>query len=137
MTGTGTTGYKNSSKHPISPFLFMLKRPVVVSAGLFIFAQITGMNKEIQSIIHNLQNVNSGEPWFGRPVYSILEEVDVSKVYMKPGNKEHSLIELLYHMLTWAGFTLKSMEKVPATELGAFEKMDWREIDPAVHSWEK
>jgi uncharacterized damage-inducible protein DinB len=95
------------------------------------------MNIEIQSIVSDLQSVNNGEPWFGRSVYAILEEVDTSKVYIKPGNTEHSLIELLYHMLTWAEFTLKRIEKDLIQDLAAFEKMDWREIDPTVHNWEK
>src|SRR5260221_2970465 len=95
------------------------------------------MNREMQSIIHNLQQVNNGEPWFGRPVYAILDEVDASKVYIKPNNTEHSLIELLYHMLTWAEFTLKRIEKDSIQDMAAFEKMDWREIDPAVHNWKK
>jgi uncharacterized damage-inducible protein DinB len=95
------------------------------------------MNKEIQFIIRSLQQANNGEPWFGRPVYAILEEVDISKVYIKPNNTEHSLIELLYHMLTWAEFTLKRIEKDPIQNMAAFEKMNWREIDPAVHNWKK
>ena len=95
------------------------------------------MNKEIQFIIRSLQQVNNSEPWFGRPVYAILEEADISKVYIKPNNTEHSLIELLYHMLTWAEFTLKRIEKDPIQDMAAFEKMDWREIDPAAHNWKK
>jgi len=95
------------------------------------------MNKEIQSIIHNLQAVSNGEPWFGRSVYAILEEVETSKIYIKPNNTEHSLIELLYHILTWAEFTLKRIERDQIQDMAAFEKMDWRKIDPAKHSWEK
>src|SRR5258708_37993393 len=81
------------------------------------------MNREMQSIIHNLQQVNNGEPWFGRPVYAILDEVDASKVYIKLNNTEHSLIELLYHMLTWAEFTLKRIEKDSIQDMAVFEKM--------------
>ncbi|MDP4263652.1 MAG: DinB family protein [Bacteroidota bacterium] len=95
------------------------------------------MNKEIQSIIRNLQNVNSGEPWYGRPVYKMLEETDPSIVYKKPNADSHSLIELLYHMLTWAEFTLKRMEGDKEQDPAASEKMDWRDIDPAIHTWEK
>jgi uncharacterized damage-inducible protein DinB len=95
------------------------------------------MNKEIQSIIRNLQNVNAGEPWFGRPVYELLEEIDPSIVYTKPNNNSHSLIELLYHMITWAEFTLKRIEGDKEQDLTAFELMDWREIKPVVHTWEK
>ena len=64
------------------------------------------MNKETQSIIRRIENVNSGEPWFGRAVFVILEEVDAKKVSIKPNCTEHSMLELLYHMITWADFTL-------------------------------
>lgn len=102
------------------------------------------MNKEIQSIIRRLENVNNGEPWFGRPVYAILEEVDPSVVHTKPNNSEHSLIELLYHMITWADFTLKRIEKDKINDMAAAEALDWRKIDlptgqagPKVHTWKK
>lgn len=95
------------------------------------------MNKEMQSVIRNLQNVNSGEPWFGRSVYALLEEIDPAIVYKKPNNNSHSLIELLYHMITWAGFTLKRIEGDKENDLSVAEKLDWREIKPAIHTWEK
>lgn len=95
------------------------------------------MNKEIQSIIRNLENVLDGTPWYGRPVYVILREVDESKTSIKPNENSHSMIELLYHMLTWAEFTLKRIEKDKISDLAAFEKLDWREIDPQIHGWEE
>jgi uncharacterized damage-inducible protein DinB len=95
------------------------------------------MNKEIQSIIRRIENVNSGEPWYGRAVYSILEEADPKKVYIKPDNTEHCLAELLYHMITWADFTLKRIEKDKINDLAVAEKLDWRPIDPKIHGWKK
>jgi uncharacterized damage-inducible protein DinB len=95
------------------------------------------MNKEIQSILLQLQNVNSGEPWFGRAVYVILDEVDEKKVFIKPNSSEHSLLELLYHMITWADFTLKRIEKDKINDLAAAEDLDWRTITPKVHTWKK
>ena len=95
------------------------------------------MNKEIQSIIRRIETVNSGEPWFGRAVYSILEEVDPKKVHIRPNNTQHSLAELLYHMNTWADFTLKRLEKNKINNLAASEKLDWRVINPKVHTWKK
>lgn len=95
------------------------------------------MNKETQSIINNLQNVLSGDPWYGRSVYAMLEEIDPAIVYKKPNESSHSLIDLLYHSLTWAEFTLKSLEKAGQEDIAAIKKMDWREIDPAVHNWKK
>jgi len=95
------------------------------------------MNKEIQSIIRNLENSLDGTPWYGRPVYAILREVDSSIVYKKPTPDSHSLIDLLYHMLTWAEFTLKRIERDDNFDLAAFEKIDWRTIDPAIHKWDE
>jgi hypothetical protein len=95
------------------------------------------MNKEILSIIRRIENVNSGQPWFGRAVYTLLEEVDTKKVFEKPNGTEHSLIELLYHMNVWAEFTLKRLEKDEEHDMSYFEKLDWRKIDPKKHSWKK
>lgn len=95
------------------------------------------MKKEMQSIIRNLENTLDGTPWFGRPVYALLREAEARNVYNQPTPGAHSLIELLYHMLTWAEFTLKRIEKDDAYDLAAFEKIDWREIDPSVHNWDE
>lgn len=95
------------------------------------------MNTEIQSIIKSLQSVNSGEPWYGRAVYEILEEVDASNADVKPGANGHSLLDLLYHMITWAEFTSKRISGEKEPDLAAFEELDWRTIDPAVHTWAK
>jgi uncharacterized damage-inducible protein DinB len=95
------------------------------------------MRKEIGYIITTLHAILNGEPWYGRPVMKILQEIDPSIVYKKPSENSHSLIELLYHMNTWAEFTLKRLEKVEEGDLAAFEKLDWRAIDPNEHTWEK
>lgn len=95
------------------------------------------MNKETLSIIRRIENVNSGQPWFGRAVYNILEEVGAKKAAIKPNGTKHSMLELLYHMITWASFTLKRIEKDDTMDMAAFEKMDWRTIDPKKHSWKK
>jgi len=93
------------------------------------------MNKEIEDVINNLQLTLHGEPWFGRAVFPLLEEVEESIVYIRPDNKEHSLIELLYHMITWAEFCLSQLENASPEKIKEVESRDWRKIDPAVHSW--
>lgn len=95
------------------------------------------MNKEIQSIIRNLQRVNSGQPWYGRAVYELLDEVNPKKVFEKPGKEGHSIIELIYHMLTWTDFCLRRVQGVKEGNPAEVEKLDWRKIDPSEHSWEK
>ena len=95
------------------------------------------MNKETQSIIRNLQNTLNGEPWYGRPVFAIITRIDPAWVYKKPNENSHSLIELIYHMITWAEFTLKQMEKADKEEIERIEGRDWIIIDPAIHTWKK
>ena len=93
------------------------------------------MNKETQSIITNLETTLTGEPWFGRAVYTLLDEIDETKVFTKSNDKDHSLIELLWHMNTWAEFTLANLENRSSEELKTIEENDWRTIDPKKHSW--
>jgi len=95
------------------------------------------MNTEIQLIIRRIENVNSGEPWFGRAIYILLEEVDAQNVYSRPMNSGHSMAELLYHMITWADFTMKRIEKDPVNDIAGAEELDWPAIDPKIHTWKK
>jgi len=95
------------------------------------------MNKEIQSILKSLENTLNGQPWFGRAVYNLLDEIDESKVFIKPKETEHSLIELLYHTITWAEFTMANLENKSTDELKTIEENDWRTINPDKHSWKK
>jgi uncharacterized damage-inducible protein DinB len=94
------------------------------------------MNKEIQSIITNLERVNSAQPWYGRSVYEMLDEIDPGIVYKKP-NKQHSLADLLYHMITWADFTFHRIKGDKEKDMAVFEELDWRYIDPKIHTWKK
>jgi len=95
------------------------------------------MNKEIQSIIRSLEDTLSGEPWYGRPVYDLLKLVNSSMAYMRPGSNGHSPAELLYHMLTWAQFTLAAVQEKPEKVMHDFEDLDWRYITLSEHPWEK
>src|SRR5690242_2129711 len=104
---------------------------------IFLYSYLPLMNKETQSIIRRIENVNNGQPWFGRSIYELLDEVDAKKVFEKPNGTEHSMVELLYHMNVWADFTLKRLEKDEEHDMSYFEELDWRTIVPKKHSWKK
>jgi uncharacterized damage-inducible protein DinB len=95
------------------------------------------MNKETQYIIKTFESTLSGQPWFGRAVYEILDEVDETKAGTKPNGTEHSMLELIWHMNTWAEFILGSLENRTADEMKAIEANDWRTLDPKTHTWKK
>ena len=63
------------------------------------------MNREILLIAEHIKDGYEGDPWFGRSVTSILNEVDEAIVFEKP-NGQHSILELLWHMITWKEFTI-------------------------------
>lgn len=95
------------------------------------------MRKQTDYIVTTLRSVLEGEPWFGRSVMSLLQEVDAAVVNKKPGKNAHTLNELLYHMITWAEFTLARLEKSEEKDMAYFEDLDWRKIVPKEHTWEK
>jgi hypothetical protein len=93
------------------------------------------MNKETQSIIRNLQNILNGDPWYGKPLSVIMDGVNPSRATIKPNDKGHSLIELLYHMISWAEFALNGVAENKPIE--GFENLDWRVLDPNEDDWQK
>lgn len=95
------------------------------------------MNKETQYIIKSFETTLNGQPWFGRGIYEVLEEVGEEKIHQKPNDNVHSLAELLWHMNTWAEFTLDGLENRTIEEMKAIEAIDWRTIDPKMHTWKK
>jgi len=95
------------------------------------------MNKETQYIIKTFESTLNGQPWFGRSVYDLLQEIDQSKINIKPNNATHSLIELIWHMNTWSEFTLAALENRSIEQIKEIEALDWREIDSKVHGWQK
>ena len=95
------------------------------------------MNKETQYIIKSFESTLSGQPWFGRAVYEILGEVEESKASTKPNGTEHSMLDLVWHMNTWAEFTLGALENRSVEDMKKIEAHDWREIDPKIHTLKK
>jgi uncharacterized damage-inducible protein DinB len=95
------------------------------------------MNTEILLIAEQLKAAYEGEPWFGRSIKEILSEIDESIVFEKP-NGQHSILELLWHMITWKEFTINRLRNDNAKSLQYFEKNDWRELDNTDKSlWQK
>ncbi len=86
------------------------------------------MNKELQYIIKLLQITYDGEPWFGRSVKPILSEVD-SKLALQKPNGQHSMLELLYHMINWREFVISRIQPGNDKQIQYFDENDWRQLD--------
>ena len=92
------------------------------------------MNKEIQAIINSLQQVLNGQPWYGEAVLPMLKKIHPTVVYINPKNS-HAAIEILYHMINWAQFTLNRLQRKLEEDLIDSEESDWRTIYPKEHTW--
>lgn len=54
-------------------------------------------------------------------------EINESIAFQKP-NGQHSVVELLWHMVTWKEFTISRFHEDNEKMLHYFEKNDWREL---------
>lgn len=86
------------------------------------------MNREILLITEQLKDAYGGEPWFGRSINEILNEIDEDIVFVKPEG-QHSIVELIWHMITWKEFAIDRLRNDENKPVKYFEDNDWREID--------
>ena len=94
------------------------------------------MNNELKIYAAQLNENFAGEPWFGRNIQVILKEINEDIASQKP-NGQHSILELLYHMINWRLFTINRLEKSSAT-VKSFEENDWQVLDHQDKSlWQK
>lgn len=86
------------------------------------------MNQEILQIAEHLKDAYEGEPWFGRSIKEILNEIDEAMAFERPKG-QHSILELVWHMTTWKEFTLSRLRNDDKMPIKYFEENDWRVLD--------
>lgn len=87
------------------------------------------MNTEILKIAEQLKDAYEGDPWFGKNAKQLLAEAEAVNVFETP-NGQHSILELLWHIITWRDFTLRRLRPQPGKNTAYFEQYDWRKLDP-------
>jgi uncharacterized damage-inducible protein DinB len=86
------------------------------------------MNTGILQIAEQLKDCYDGSPWFGKSVRSLLKEVDQSIVFERPNN-QHSILELLWHMILWREFTINRLRRDNSIARQYFDENDWRQLN--------
>lgn len=86
------------------------------------------MNSEILFLREQIKDAYEGDPWFGRNAMELLNEVSESDAFQKPAG-EHSILELVWHIITWREFTISRLQPSPEKNLLYFEQNDWRQLD--------
>ena len=99
---------------------------MLVACSLLIFNAMS--NKEILQITAQFKDLYEGDPWYGRNAKALLAMADENKIFQKKSG-EHSILELLWHMITWREFVVDRLQHSQKMQLEYFEKNDWRELD--------
>ena len=86
------------------------------------------MNTEILKIAEQIKDCYEDNPWFGKSVKALLKEVNQSIAFEKPNN-QHSILELLWHMILWREFTINRLRKDNSITLQYFDENDWRQLN--------
>jgi uncharacterized damage-inducible protein DinB len=96
------------------------------------------MQKEIQPLMQQLKESYEGDPWFGRNMQIILSEINAELAVQKPANNQHSILELLYHIVNWRQFTINRLQGAVKNDLQYFEQNDWQQLDHSDKTlWDK
>lgn len=61
-----------------------------------------------------LETILYRQPWYGTPIYTIVESVSFETAYQKPQNASHNIYEILTHMLAWTEEAINRMQSKPA-----------------------
>jgi uncharacterized damage-inducible protein DinB len=85
------------------------------------------MNREILLFAKEIKEIYENDPWYGRNAKKLLEEVDEQIAYEKPSG-QHSIIEIIWHMINWKEFAISRIRK-NEKDLHYYETNDWRVLD--------
>jgi uncharacterized damage-inducible protein DinB len=69
-----------------------------------------------EKLSHELQNVLSGDPWYGNNVYSIIEQVSFESAFEKPPGAAHTIAGIVLHMLSWTEEVLDRLNGKSASQ---------------------
>jgi uncharacterized damage-inducible protein DinB len=61
-----------------------------------------------------LQTILSGDPWYGPPVYKIVEGISFEAAYEKPPGSAHNIAEIVLHMIAWTEEVMDRMNGLPS-----------------------
>ena len=65
------------------------------------------MSKELEQLIHRIEECYNGSPWYGKSMFTLLNEIEASKSGQMFGDK--SIYKLLDHMVKWRVFTYQKL----------------------------
>jgi len=87
-----------------------------------------------EELQQSLSNVLSGQPWYGRAVYDIIEGVSFEAAYEKAPGASHTIAEIVLHMISW---TEEVMDRMNGMNAQTPTSGDWPETGtPDEQKWQ-
>ena len=80
-------------------------------------------------IINQLEEIYSGRPWYGDSFTDIFNNISTDDAVRKPPTVSHSIVELIYHIITWRQFVIKQLQGDREFDVKQNDKNDWRELN--------
>ncbi|HWZ16364.1 MAG TPA: DinB family protein [Mucilaginibacter sp.] len=68
-----------------------------------------------EQIKQNLERALWGKPWYGQPIYTIIDQVSFEAAYEKPTASVHNIAGIVLHMLAWTEEVLDRMNGMAAS----------------------
>jgi uncharacterized damage-inducible protein DinB len=87
-----------------------------------------------EKLQHELENILSGDPWYGDNVYSILGKITFEAAFEKAPGAAHTIAEIVLHMLSW---TEEVIDRLNGKEASLPLSGDWPETGaPEERKWQ-
>jgi len=82
-----------------------------------------------------LEQVLSGDPWYGSSVYKILDAISFEAAFEKPAGAAHTIAAIVLHMLSW---TEEVMDRLNDMTASIPSSGDWPETSaPDEQKWQQ
>lgn len=68
------------------------------------------MKTKTAFFISQLNELFTGEPWYGKPVMELLEGITPEMAIRKPDSQAHSILEIAAHIAQWQWFVVEKLQ---------------------------
>jgi len=88
-----------------------------------------------EKLSKELEQVLSGDPWYGSSVYKILDTVSFETAFERPSGAAHTIAAIVLHMLSW---TEEVMDRLNGMTASIPSSGDWPEPSaPDEQKWQQ
>lgn len=88
-----------------------------------------------EKLAKQLEEILSGEPWYGPAIYNILNRVTFESAYERPLPSAHNVAEIILHMLSWTEEVMDRLNGMAASSNPS--SGDWPETgSPDEQKWQ-